>query len=680
MARNITITFDDGSTHVYQGAPDDVTPESVSDRATKEFGKSVVKLDGGRTQVKPVDGPSEGYKAGQAAEGWKQGLMSVAQGPTFGFADEIAGAVSAPFGPGSLKENYLNVRDMFRGAADAQEKENPWTTGITRGMAAAPTVGFGVPVLQGAKVANPGLLMRMAQAGGSGAAFGSLAGLGSSTKNSLQGMAEDTASGGLAGGIFGAAMTPVADVAGAGYKAVASRVSDSEAGRYAKQKVAEAFARDRVIPEVGANSESAASLVKGRLARFAKLGEEATVADAGGQNTRALLDVQATLPGHTKQAVETMIHDRQAGRGVRLRSAAEAGLNPSGLRLTETVDDLVKRRSEAARPLYEKLHEMIVPATPKLQGIVDAAEKLGAGTEARTIATAKQVPYTLSEDGTTTMAVRDLDHLKQGLDDLIGSPKHTDQITGRVDKVGGALQTLKQQLVDELDTATKGAYKSARDAWAGPSALIDAANDGRKFLSLDDQGITKAISNMADSEVEAFRLGAYEALRNKLGKQSGQTEILNMWKEPATQERLKSLFGNEREFRLFASSVAKEGRLKALESVGRGSQTAARQYGAGDLDVSAIGDVAGAAKDITTGNVPSLLGKVGHAWNKVATPEPVRDAIGQILLSKGVQGQREINALAQIMQDVSDARMRNTLGIGVFGSQVNVPNLLSPNK
>lgn len=47
MARNITITLDDGSTHTYQNAPDTVTPEQVQARAEKEFGKGVTNIDGG---------------------------------------------------------------------------------------------------------------------------------------------------------------------------------------------------------------------------------------------------------------------------------------------------------------------------------------------------------------------------------------------------------------------------------------------------------------------------------------------------------------------------------------------------------------------------------------------------------------------------------------------------------
>ena len=53
MPRNITITFEDGTSHTYQNAPDNVTPQQVSQRAQSEFGKRVKTLDGGRA-ARPV--------------------------------------------------------------------------------------------------------------------------------------------------------------------------------------------------------------------------------------------------------------------------------------------------------------------------------------------------------------------------------------------------------------------------------------------------------------------------------------------------------------------------------------------------------------------------------------------------------------------------------------------------
>ena len=48
MPRDITITFEDGTSHVYRAAPDSVTPDQVEARAASEFGKKVTALDGGR--------------------------------------------------------------------------------------------------------------------------------------------------------------------------------------------------------------------------------------------------------------------------------------------------------------------------------------------------------------------------------------------------------------------------------------------------------------------------------------------------------------------------------------------------------------------------------------------------------------------------------------------------------
>lgn len=77
MPRNITVTFDDGSTHVYQNAPDNVTPDQVSARAQTDFGKKVTSLDGGRGGVPPaipkVAAPAPKMTAAAAQTGLDRG-------------------------------------------------------------------------------------------------------------------------------------------------------------------------------------------------------------------------------------------------------------------------------------------------------------------------------------------------------------------------------------------------------------------------------------------------------------------------------------------------------------------------------------------------------------------------------------------------------------------------------
>jgi hypothetical protein len=78
MPRNITVTFADGSSHVYQGAPDDVTPDQVEARASKEFSKKVASLDGGRgaaPEPSMIDSVKQG--AGNLVAGAVRGAGSI---------------------------------------------------------------------------------------------------------------------------------------------------------------------------------------------------------------------------------------------------------------------------------------------------------------------------------------------------------------------------------------------------------------------------------------------------------------------------------------------------------------------------------------------------------------------------------------------------------------------------
>lgn len=642
------IRLDDGT--IIRGVPDGMTKAELTARLARN-GFSVPAA----APTGPVE--SDAFKAGRASD--LRGLYSVLQGPTFGFADEIGGligGIKSKVTGGDFSTGYKDTRDMMRGAAAEEETANPWTTRITRGMASLPTMLMN-PL---GAATGAGIGGRMLNAAGTGGIFGALSGAGESTAEDLSGVGLDALKGGATGAAVGGALVPVAQATGAGARNVAARFNESAASQYAREKLAQAFARD-ARGTVAQDSGEAA--LRQALARFDKLGPEARAVDAGGQNTRQLLDTLATLPGQTKEATEAAIRSRQAGRAGRLIGAAESGLNPSGLRLTETVDDLVARRAEAAGPLYTKLHQRNVPMDDELRGLITAAGELGAAGTAKKLAIARQQPFTL--DPTNRVAAfRDLDHLKQGLDDVIQA--NIDQF-GKMNKTGAAVSELKDKLISKLDTATGGAYKQARDAFAGPSALIEAANNGRKVWSLDDQGIAKTMRNMSESEAEAFRLGAAEALRSKMGRQGGQTEVLNMWREPATRDKLKAIFGTEREFRQFAVAAAQESRLKGIESVGRGSQTAARQYGAGDLDTAAVQDVSQMIGGASHGNLPAFLSAAGSAWNRVKTPEPVRDAMGGLLLSQGQQGRQGLLSLDDTLRRLQANRSAQAGAFGVGG-------------
>lgn len=91
MARDVTVTFGDGSSHIYQNAPDDITPGDIQARAEKEFGKSVTALDGGRKTAAPVQNaepPKDaGFSFGDIAKSFGMGATGSAKALT-----DVAGA------------------------------------------------------------------------------------------------------------------------------------------------------------------------------------------------------------------------------------------------------------------------------------------------------------------------------------------------------------------------------------------------------------------------------------------------------------------------------------------------------------------------------------------------------------------------------------------------------------
>lgn len=605
------------------------------------------------------------------ASGASRGLLSVLNGPTMGFGDELLGAIGGAYDTvvkgGSMSDNYRDNRDYVRGAQDVERQVNPWMTGISQMAAAAPLGALRLFGGAAAATKPVGILSRMGQSAKIGAGYGGLSGAGNSTGESVGAVAADAAKGAATGAALGSAIVPAGAVVGAVGGNVAQRVSDSAAANYAREKIAEALVRDgrgTVVQSAQSNPITQAA------ARLTKLGTPAVVADSGGSQTRELLDLLAMLPGKTKDAAAQLLRDRKVGSAGRMIGAADDALGVAGARLSPTIDALVTSRAAAAAPLYSKVHAVTIAApSAELQAIVTAADRLGATKFGQKIATARQQPYGLDAATPTNWAMRDLDHVKQGLDQLIA--KQWDEGARRITPLGASYQQLKNKLVAELDQNTidpvtgQSIYKAARDAFAGPSALMDAARAGNAAVTQNEARIAQSVAGMTGSELQAFRVGAYEALREKIGRSTGgRTELMNMAENPAIADKLKIIFGGNRPFREFAANVEKERILKLLQGTNQGSKTAARQYAAGDLDVGALQDAGGAVASAAGGNMATAASKALNVWNRVKTPESVRNQMGAILLSGGPIGQNQLAQMLQISQQINarQAQQANMLG------------------
>lgn len=94
MPRTVTIKFDDGQEHVYQGVPDSATPEMVTARAAKEFpGRNIANIDGGASAAPKGIGGGARYQGPTSAQEIQSALsvLPIAAGRT---GDKVASGIN----------------------------------------------------------------------------------------------------------------------------------------------------------------------------------------------------------------------------------------------------------------------------------------------------------------------------------------------------------------------------------------------------------------------------------------------------------------------------------------------------------------------------------------------------------------------------------------------------------
>lgn len=591
-------------------------------------------------------------------------------GAAFGFGDEIAGVASgilSAISGGKYGEGYEQGRDFVRGVNEQQAKDNP-VASVTAGVLGAMLTPGGVlkavsKIAPGARVIPASLAGRAATSGAGGATFGALQGAGDA--ESIADIPEDAALGAIKGAAVGGALPVGGAVLKTARDMVSPRFSGAAAMELALERVGLALARDQRTGQMV-------------IRRMEKLGPEAMIADAAGKNTINALDTVATLPGSTQDQVERAIRRRQTSRADRLDAIPEA-LSP-GNRADDIWEVLQTQKQQAAAPLYAKVDETFVPVTGQLAELQQRPIMQAAMKQARTnvanqgMDAQHAVTETAMDSG--QMPLRFWDDVKKGLDDVIAGIKRGDQ-NAINNAQGSTLRdavAVKQSLTAELDKLTtdpntgRSFYKEARDAYAGPAALQGAIEDGRKALSMSAAEINSAMWSLSQSEKDAFRLGAAEAIRDKVGTRGGQNNLLNAPFDRNTQHQLRALFGDERGYREAMSTILAEGRLKGLEGVGRNSATAGREARIEDMNQGVLNSAAELAANVKGGGLGSAALSFGKSlMGRLGTPEAVRDEIGRILMSKGPEAETLLKQMQQIIQQMNEGRRQSAAIQSVLG-------------
>jgi hypothetical protein len=624
-------------------------------------------------------GPSESSSmaSGRKAGGFTGGVLSALQGPTLGFLDEAAGvgsgALSALQGKG-YTPGYESGRDYIRGAVKQHEEDYPIGSQVARGVSSLP-----LALIPGGQARTATTLAKALQAAKVGAGYGAAQGVGESTAQDIEGLGGDALSGAALSAVAGGGLSGAGSAIGGIASNITQRMSPGKLQDQIRGSGATQVAREKLAEALGRDARGTLAQTPGALTnatdmaarRMQKLGPEATIADAGGASSRQLLDTLATLPGRTKQLVEGLIRERQSGRAGRLSAAADESLGTKGAEYQNTIQSLIDRKATEAAPLYKQLEGMSVRVDNELNSLLKASDSAHGSAEL-SAKLRREVPINISAlKAGDDIPFAALDSIKRSLYDLGKDAKINNP------NISNDYNSLRVALINKMDDLSPkneagSIYKQARNAFSSPAQLQDAVESGRGAMKTDAIGVSDMMKGMTQDQVDAFKVGALQSLRDKVGTESGQTSLLKMWKEPATSGKLKEIFGND--YKKFAADVAREARLKELESVGRGSQTASRLYAAGDLDAQPISNAAQVATSIGSGQaLPAIAGSargIAGMWNKVRMPEATRDEMARLLMMRGQGGQQELQNLKPMMDRLAAERLRRASATGIGAGQI----------
>ena len=556
------------------------------------------------------------------------------QGLTLGFGDELVGAGRGAYE--AFTEDKPLMQSMGAGidaerAALARGRER-----MGEGAAIAAEIAGGLPLgLASAGraalktgVSNIGKLWNAAKIG---AGTGAVAGAGMS-----EGGLVDRAGGAAMGGITGGLLSPAIVGAGALAKGGANYIGRVFPGGSERQS--KTLMRSLITPEQAARMQSD---VRGLPAG------QGVLADVAPEDAFRVVGESLRKVGGGEAS--KMLRERHRGQIDRIIPRVDEMI--SGKTLKQAVGDLNSKRRAAAKLQYGKLYKAPVELTDEMKRLF----KTDTGEEGWKLAQrlAKDegidLPPLYKEDGKTlTMVDPDMEWLdlwKRGMDAVVEA-RYKESGT-----LGASAKGVRDALRDHLDDIVPE-YKNVRSTYAGYSAAMDAAEQGKNFMrsAMSETGkdIMEVgdIPKMGDHELSAFRSGMASVIREQLKTKPFGANIATFFDTPAKHEKLNAVLGPANAKRFLAGMDAE---MKMARTYGelQGSQTAQR-LSAGE----AMGDVRGLAADamgMKAGSPISGLNMVARAVEAInAPPTAVAREVADMMATQSPR--RQADVLGLLMQ------------------------------
>ena len=310
----------------------------------------------------------------------------------------------------------------------------------------------------------------------------------------------------------------------------------------------------------------------------ASRGSPLTLADVSGENVRALAGSVTRRPGESRSFAQKFLQERDIGSDPKMvgprtpaqRSAAERldkelseTLSSSDKTAFRAAETLIEERSKSATPHYKDMEALDNIWSPRLQEFLNdptlkrglargyELERLDSLAAGRPFDPTK-LGVNLDAEGNIVLLkvpnMRVLDIGKRGLDAMIAGERN--EITGKLSTMGRSLDQVRKAYLRELDELdTTGVYRRAREAWAGPSASLDAIKAGKTAFTRSPEEIASEIAELSPVNQEFYRIGVADTIRTRLAKtgfsgDEAKAIIGNAW----TRRQLEPVFPGPQEF------------------------------------------------------------------------------------------------------------------------------------
>ena len=393
-----------------------------------------------------------------------------------------------------------------------------------------------------------------------------------------------------------AALKPVSLVVGNVYKSLVKSIFDNPQRLGTDE--ARQLVKQALVSDVGGIDEAIQFILKSKNKPYA-------LADIG-PNTQAYLDAAASIPGPGKQVAKDFLEKRDKGILARLTSDLQVAFGSRAAFFDEFAA-LKTARSELGGKLYDRALQKDVPINAKLTELFERPSVQAAYDEAITIAKEKGVKLpnvkivdgklqTESGNPITEINTTFLHYMKMGLDDVLNVSKNPIKGVGPT-KLLGMKQT-RIDFLNEIDAANPR-YKTARQFWAGDTAVLDAMQEGRTVFNKkasDVDILLNDVKTMSKSELEGLRIGVMQNLLDQLGGAQTAETVMGAAGNPALKilqnnknlriirETFPKDEAGDKAYSVFIKNLTDEVQMKGTSKIVlQGSQTAQRQQAIADV-------------------------------------------------------------------------------------------------